>query len=586
MNATAWMAGAGPAAMSLRAWLAVLLLAAAALFPGITAVPVMDRDEGRYLQATKQMLETGDYVDIRLQDQPRYGYPIGTYWVKAASAALFGGSEAPAWAYRLPSFVAGMIAVLGTAWLAARIGGPAAGVAAGVLLAVSLVVAVESRTGRSDALLLAAVVVTQAALWRITRMPEERPAFLGAPAVFWVAHGLGVLFKGPIITLVVALTIAALCLWSRDRALLRRLRILPGLAVTAAIVLPWLLAITVRTGPAYLQEALGSSMMGKVAEGDRAHGAPPGYHLLVLFVAFWPGALLAGAAAALAWTRRREADIRFLVCWLVPTFLVFEAVATKLPHYTMPTYPALAILAGLVLATGFRPAGRGRWMHWVAVGLFCSVTLALAVVPFLGAAVFGQSFIAGVNDSILWSSLRDAGRRAWDETGFAAAAFFTGLGILFAGLWTLNLRAREQVLGSVGVAVLVSTFYATVFQTVFPALNSLWPSRTLAGVVDRLQGCDVKSVAITGYAEPSVVFYLGTDTGLRQPEDAADLLRRDPACGIAVAAEPDQAAFLEAVATAGVAVKLAAEVHGFNYTRGKPVQMSVYLAEGSRLSRN
>src|SRR3546814_13643823 len=97
------MAGAGPAGMSARAWLAVLLLAVAALFPGITAIPVMDRDEGRYLQATKQMLETGDYVDIRLQDAPRYGYPAGTYWVKAAGAAPFGGTEAPAWAYRLPS---------------------------------------------------------------------------------------------------------------------------------------------------------------------------------------------------------------------------------------------------------------------------------------------------------------------------------------------------------------------------------------------------------------------------------------------------------------------------------------------------
>src|SRR3546814_8614434 len=98
------------------------------------------------------------------------------------------------------------------------IGGPAAGVGAGVLLAVSLVVAVESRTGRSDALLLATVVVTQAALWRITTLPDTRPRFWGAPALFWAAHGVGVMFKGPIITLVVALTIAALCLWNRSEA--------------------------------------------------------------------------------------------------------------------------------------------------------------------------------------------------------------------------------------------------------------------------------------------------------------------------------------------------------------------------------
>lgn len=573
MSATAWMAGAGPAGMSARAWLAVLLLAVAALFPGITAIPVMDRDEGRYLQATRQMLETGDYVDIRLQDEPRYGYPIGTYWVKAASAALFGGAAAPAWAYRLPSFVAGVVAVLGTAWLAARIGGPAAGVGAGMLLAASLVVAVESRTGRSDALLLATVVVTQAALWRITRLTEDRPAFWGAPALFWAAHGVGVLFKGPIITLVVALTIAALCLWNRDRALLRRLRILPGLAVTAAIVLPWLVAITVKVGPAYIEEAILRSMLGKVAKGDRAHGAPPGYHLAVLFAAFWPGALLLGAATALAWARRREADIRFLVCWFLPTFLVFEAVATKLPHYTMPTYPALAVLVGLVLATGFRPEGRWRWAHWATVGLFVVVTLVLAVTPML--VTLREPIIEYFRDPDV--------PRQMGATEWSGPALLTGLTILGIGIWGLR---RVSVVRVVPLVVAVAVFYAFAFLGVFPRVDSIWPSRTLARTVDALTGCKHKPVAITGYAEPSVVFYLGTATGLGGPADAVALLQRSPDCGVAVTTEPDRAAFLSAAASAGVAVRPVGEVDGFNYTRGKSVHMTVFVAEGTRLHRN
>lgn len=551
------MAGSGPAGLSARAWLAVLLLTVAALLPGISAVPVMDRDEGRYLQATKQMLETGDYVDIRLQDEPRYGYPIGTYWVKAASAAVLGGAEAPAWAYRLPSFVAGLIAVLGTAWLAARIGGPSAGVAAGVLLAVSLVVAVESRTGRSDALLLATVVITQAALWRITKLDEDRPRFWGAPALFWAAHGVGVLFKGPIITLVVALTIAVLCLWNRDRSLLRRLRILPGLALTAAIVLPWLVAITLKVGPAYMEEAILRSMMGKVAKGDRAHGAPPGYHLVALFVAFWPGALLAGAAAALAWARRHEPDVRFLVCWLVPTFLVFEAVATKLPHYTMPTYPALAILSGLVLASGFRPEGRWRWAHWGTAVLFALVAAVLSAVPFAAPLYFGAPLGT-----------------------VSALAALAGLAALAAGLRTIRALDLRSALALSAAAAM---FYGFTFAGAFPSVDAVWPSRTLARTIGDLQGCAAKPVAITGYAEPSAVFYLGTGTGLGDPEDAAALLRREPACGVAVTTEPDRAAFLSAAASAGVAVRLAAQFDAFNYTRGKPVRMSLYIAENSRL---
>ncbi len=555
----AWMAGPGPGGLSWRAWALVLAIAVAALFPGIAVIPVMDRDEGRYLQATKQMMETGDYVDIRLQEATRYGYPIGTYWAKAASANLFGGAEAPVWAYRLPSFLAGVLAVLGTAWLAARIGGPAAGVGAGLLLAVSLVVAVESRIARSDALLLACVVVAQAALWRLARSSEARPAFHGVPLVFWAAHAVGVLIKGPIITLVVALTVAAWCLWHRDRALLRRLHVLKGLAVTALVVLPWLIAITAKTDNAYLEEAIGRSLMGKVAKGDRAHGAPPGYYLVALFIAFWPGALLAGAVAAMAWARRHEPDIRFLICWLVPTFLVFEAVATKLPHYTMPTYPALAILAALAVSTGFRAEGRWAWAHRAAVGIFCAVTAALGLVPLVGTVHFG---IPVTLEPVL-------------ATAAGATALVAGLRLL------RDLSARRLR----DLAVTAAVFYGLTFQGVFPIVDVIWPSRTLARAVDGLSGCEAKPVEITGYAEPSAVFYLGTGTGLGDPADAAGLLKRNPDCAIAVTTAQDREAFLAAAAAIGARPRELLSFDAFNYTRGKPVTMTVYLAEGTKLRR-
>ncbi len=575
MSSTAWMAGTGPAGMSWRAWSMVLVLAVAALLPGIGSIPVMDRDEGRYAQATKQMMETGDYVDIRLQDATRYGYPIGTYWAKVASAKLFGGAEAPIWAYRLPSFLAGLIAVLGTAWLAARIGGPAAGVAAGLLLAVSVVVAVESRVARSDALLLACVVVAQAALWRLARSTEDRPRFRGAPLVFWAAHAVGVLIKGPIITLVVGLTILAWCLWHRDRSLLRRLHILKGLGVTALVVLPWLAAITLETKNAYLEEAIGRSLMGKVAKGDRAHGAPPGYHLLVLFFAFWPGALLAGAAAALAWARRHEPDVRFLVCWFVPTFLVFEAVATKLPHYTMPTYPALAILVALVLATGFRPEGRWRRVHWAVIAVFFVVTAGLATFgPVAASLDLGSDVLAKLT----------AGNATLPPVPVSMQ--LSALGVLLGAVVlvaAVRLVRRLTVERLAVLCVTVVAFYASMFQIVLPSIQALWPSRGLARVVDDLSGCERKTVAITGYAEPSAVFYLGTDTGLGDPGDAAELLKRNPACGVAVTTDRDKEAFLSEARARGMTPGEVAVLDAFNYTRGKPVRLTVYLSDATKL---
>ena len=96
---------------TLKVWLLVL---AAALFflPGITSLPPTDRDEARYIQATKQMLETGNYVDIRFQQEPRYKKPIGIYWLQVASRSVFSGADSRAvWPYRIPSFLGALAGV-------------------------------------------------------------------------------------------------------------------------------------------------------------------------------------------------------------------------------------------------------------------------------------------------------------------------------------------------------------------------------------------------------------------------------------------------------------------------------------------
>ena len=94
-------------------------------------------------------------------------------------------------------------------------------------------------------------------------------------------------------------------------------------------------------------------MLAKMTSGQEAHGAPPGYYLLLFWVTFWPGAVLAGLAAPAVWKARHEPGARFLLAWLIPSWLVFEAVMTKLPHYVLPLYPAIAILiAGIVEGGG------------------------------------------------------------------------------------------------------------------------------------------------------------------------------------------------------------------------------------------
>ena len=190
----------------LRPYLLLVLLSAALFVPGQAGLPPFDRDESRYLQATAQMFETGNFVDIRFQDQPRYLQPAGIYWLQAASVALFSEpGEREVWAHRIPSLLGATAAVLLTAWIGNLLFGAPAGFVAAVLLAASVLLGVEARMAKIDAVLLAAILTAQAALAQIyLASAAGRDAPPRWAALLWLALGAGLMLKGPIILLVVA----------------------------------------------------------------------------------------------------------------------------------------------------------------------------------------------------------------------------------------------------------------------------------------------------------------------------------------------------------------------------------------------
>src|SRR5882724_11335994 len=190
-------------AVWLTGWRPYGLLVGLCLFlylPGIAAIPPLDRDEARFAQATRQMLETGDFIRIRFQDEARNKKPVGVYWLQAAAVATFSTPESSSiWPYRLPSALAATAAVLltcafGTRLLASR----QAGWIAAVLMASTLGLVVEAHLAKTDAALLAVVVAAQGALglvYAAARTGRRVPWSL--PLIFWVAEAAAVLLKGP-----------------------------------------------------------------------------------------------------------------------------------------------------------------------------------------------------------------------------------------------------------------------------------------------------------------------------------------------------------------------------------------------------
>jgi 4-amino-4-deoxy-L-arabinose transferase-like glycosyltransferase len=553
-----WLAPFGAKALPRRSYLALALLSLVLILPGEFSIPATDRDESRYAQATKQMMESGDFLDIRLGDVPRYVQPAGIYWLQAIATAPFGGPGAQIWAYRLPSILAALASVLVLAWFGTRIASPAVGVAGALLLATSVLFAIEAHIAKIDATLLLSVIVAQGSLY-LSLEGKERGRFIGWPLAFWAALGAGTLLKGPIILAVVGLTALVYAYWNRNFKMLLRLRPLLGVAVLIALVAPWLIAITLKTKGEFLSVAIGQSIGGKLAGTSDRHAGLPGYHTILFMLTFFPGIVLAGLGGAYAWFHRKDRLARFLIAWAVPTWLLFEIVPTKLPHYILPTLPAIALLVALSLKEGraLLSTQAARWAHRVTGILFVIAALVLAALPFAASKVLG-----------LPSQL----------PSFVAAAGVFAVLLAGASLW---MRPAGERLLPLLAAMALS--YFTLFELVTPALDPLWASQRIAQRLKGLSGCDRIEVATAGFAEPSNLFHFGARTFFGSGETSAQYLSEHPMCGVALVESAERATFDAAAADLGLRLTSLGEVAGFNYVRGQAINLEILLPANSRL---
>jgi 4-amino-4-deoxy-L-arabinose transferase-like glycosyltransferase len=536
-----------------RAWALIAALTVAAALPGLFSIPPLDRDESRFAQASAQMLETGDFVRIRLQDEPRNKKPIGAYWAQAASVALVSDAAArEIWAYRLPSVLGAVTAALATFWAGIALVGRRAAFFGACLLGASVLLSTEAMIAKTDALLAGATTLAMAALARLhAGVGGARTAL-----VFWAALAAGVLLKGPITPMVAGLAVASLLAWERRRDWLARALDWRGPALAAAIVAPWAFAIALDSGGAFYAQSFGGDIAPKLfLGGDDHQGAPPGAHLALLPFLFFPATAALAPALAAAWRaiRAPAADpthkpVRFLVAWAAPTWLVFEIAATKLVHYTLPAYPALALLAGAGFLFWF-----DRRRLWL-VASFVAGGLGLVAV-----CAYAATLAPGDASSAL--------RRA------VQAAVVAG-GLLAMGAVAIAVARRAEVaLVAALAAALALTFTAR--ERVAPEARTVFLAREVMQTIVR-EGLHVAKdfpLLSVGFREPSLVFMAGTGTILRQGAGAAEAAA--PGQTVVVDAR-ERPAFETGLAARGLAFTPAgAAIRGANYSNGERVTLQV-----------
>jgi 4-amino-4-deoxy-L-arabinose transferase-like glycosyltransferase len=297
-------------------------------------------------------------------------------------------------------------------------------------------------------------------------------------------------------------------------------------------------AIGIATHGAFFADALGGDLGRKLASGEESHGGFPGFHLLLMpFLAF-PASLWVLRAGPSAFAARRSDATGFLLAWLIPCWLVFEAVPTKLPHYTLPLYPALFLLAAKY--------GMGPVALWLRRA---------------SSAVVGITAMLLANAAVVLPILLHA---AW----WLGLPALPGLGLTVWLAW--RGRPAWALLAAVPI-------YAALLQIELPRLRPLWIAPRVEAILKQSSFTLASGARLVagGYAEPSLLFLAGPHMLLMpNGKSAADALARDRVA--AIVNDSDLAAFLAESAEQGMSPTALGTVSGYNYSRGRPVTLTIY----------
>jgi 4-amino-4-deoxy-L-arabinose transferase-like glycosyltransferase len=316
------------------------VLPAALIFWRLGALDLWDPDEANYAEVAREMSLSGDWIVPHTNYRPYLEKPPLTFWIAAAAMRFAGASEAAA---RLPAALAG-VALVAAAVVWARRACPGAALAAALSMGTSLGLLATARLGILDLPFTAGVT--------IALLGFERRVLSGGGRGAWLALVLGLaascLCKGFAGVVLAAVPAALAAAWVRPPDLWRRLDPLPGTALFLALVAPWYIAIEARA-PGFLRAFLLEHHWGRyIGEGFvHRRPLPHGATLPLLLLAglpwsvAWPSALRSTWAGA----RRREAAASLLAAAALFPILFFEASATRLAQYVLPSLPALSLLA-------------------------------------------------------------------------------------------------------------------------------------------------------------------------------------------------------------------------------------------------
>jgi 4-amino-4-deoxy-L-arabinose transferase-like glycosyltransferase len=351
-----------------RTLVLIVVLAAIQLVWLLPAVPLLEPDEGRYLDIPRHMVESGDWVTPRLNGVLYFEKPPLHYWLTALAIRAFGLTEL---AVRVWNALLGLLGVLGAWWLARSWAGREAGLGAALVLGTAPLWIGLGRLGSLDMAVSFFITATLGCVWLASRATggwSERWLWWGA---FAAAAG-GVMTKGLIGAVIPAGVAGLWVILTGQWRLLRRVPWFSGGALFLALAAPWHVLASLRN-PDFAWFYFVHEHVLRFATPVAERQEPWWFFIAVVALGMLPWTGLLPAALRLMpgvrrWRQLAEhRDGLFFALWFGMVFLFFSASHSKLIPYMGPALPPLAVLIGAALSrswTGEAGTTRAARLAW------------------------------------------------------------------------------------------------------------------------------------------------------------------------------------------------------------------------------
>ncbi len=313
--------------------------------------PLAVPDEGRYVEISREMAVTGDYLTPRLNYVKYFEKPVFFYWLEAFSIKLLGLNE---FTLRLWPALFALFGCLAIAVAGARLFGRLSGLLAAIVLATSILY-----YGLSRAIILdmpVSILLTLALLSFLIGTHEapglKRRFYLWG---FFAFSALTVLTKGLIGIIIPSLVIGSWLLLLGEWRMLKTLYISSGSALFLLIAAPWHIMVGA-VNPEFYRFYFIHEHFQRYFTTVHHHFKPAWFFIPVLLLGLFPWSPFLVQAikhsGPSTWKERHEhRDALFLMLWAGLIFLFFSLSGSKLPPYILPVFPPLALLIGRYLAS-------------------------------------------------------------------------------------------------------------------------------------------------------------------------------------------------------------------------------------------